>query len=86
MLNLARLSAMMIAGSASVGGLSPAEAETFEIAGKNGVILQATRVATFDEPWAMTFLEEPSTTSQAEVGMCINACDTVHGNPSRTYF
>ncbi len=31
-------------------------------------------------------VEQPSTTSQAEVGMCINACDTVHGNPSRTYF
>ncbi len=58
MLNLARLLAVMIAGSASVGGLSPAEAETFEIAGKNGVILQATRVATFDEPWAMTFLPD----------------------------
>jgi len=36
----------------------PAEAGDFPIAGTQGTVLAATQVATFDEPWAMTFLPD----------------------------
>jgi len=58
MRNLVRLLAVMIAGSVTVWTPPSAAAETFQIAGKNGVTLNATRIATFDEPWAMTFLPD----------------------------
>jgi glucose/arabinose dehydrogenase len=44
--------------AACVAGLSPAVAETFEIAGTGGTVLLAETVAEFDEPWAMTFLPD----------------------------
>jgi hypothetical protein len=37
---------------------APVTAEGFAIEGTKGTELQATRVASFDEPWAMTFLPE----------------------------
>jgi glucose/arabinose dehydrogenase len=36
----------------------PAAAQDIEISGKDGTTLAATSVATFDEPWAMTFLPD----------------------------
>jgi glucose/arabinose dehydrogenase len=40
------------------GSWDAEQSVTFEIAGKNGVTLQASTVAEFDEPWAMTFLPD----------------------------
>ncbi len=37
---------------------SPTAAATFEIVSNDGVTLQASTVAEFDEPWAMTFLPD----------------------------
>ena len=39
-------------------GSAPALAQDFEIAGTDGVTLQASALAEFDEPWAMTFLPD----------------------------
>ena len=57
MRKLAALVAVAGGGNLCTAGLSPA-ADSFEIAGKNGVTLQAAVVAEFDEPWAMTFLPD----------------------------
>ena len=48
----------LIAGPLTMASLLSADAETFEITGKNGVTLNAKSVTTFDEPWAMTFLPD----------------------------
>ena len=37
---------------------APVAVEGFSIEGTRGTELQATRVASFDEPWAMTFLPD----------------------------
>jgi glucose/arabinose dehydrogenase len=58
MLNHASLFALLVAGNLTVAGASSAFAEAFEIRGNDGATLQATSVATFDEPWAMTFLPD----------------------------
>lgn len=56
MRNFLPLSATILAGAICVA--APSAAETFEISGKGGVSLQASVVAEFDEPWAMTFLPD----------------------------
>ena len=58
MRSFADLLAVLIAGSAVIGAPSAAAAETIEITGTNGMILNATGVSEFDEPWAMTFLPD----------------------------
>jgi glucose/arabinose dehydrogenase len=53
-----QLTALAVAGSVGAAGMMPAAAQDFEISGKDGTTLAATSVATFDEPWAMTFLPD----------------------------
>ena len=60
MRNLTFLFAVIVAVIFSIAGLSPTAAQPFRIEGNEGAILQATRVAEFDEPWAMTFLPDGS--------------------------
>lgn len=40
--------------------LASTSASAFEITGTNGTVLEATEIATFDQPWAMTFLPDGS--------------------------
>lgn len=55
---LAIVFATITLGTVCLAGLSSAAAETFDVSGRNGVTLQASRVAEFNEPWAMTFLPD----------------------------
>ncbi|MEM8541201.1 MAG: PQQ-dependent sugar dehydrogenase [Pseudomonadota bacterium] len=48
----------ILAAALIVGSMSAAQA--FGIKGTNGTALEATEIATFDEPWAMTFLPDGS--------------------------
>ncbi|MGF1621605.1 MAG: PQQ-dependent sugar dehydrogenase [Rhodomicrobiaceae bacterium] len=58
MRKIPQLAALAVAGSVGAAGFMPASAQDFEISGNNGATLAATSVATFDEPWAMTFLPD----------------------------
>ncbi len=53
-----KLTALAVAGSVGAAGFMPATAQDFEISGNNGTTIAATTVATFEEPWAMTFLPD----------------------------
>ena len=48
----------ILGAQAIAAGSSNAATETFDISGTSGTTLQATSVAEFDEPWAMTFLPD----------------------------
>ncbi|MDH3664116.1 MAG: PQQ-dependent sugar dehydrogenase [Alphaproteobacteria bacterium] len=52
------LAAAILAGQTLFATNLHAAGETFEIVGGSGSLLQATTVAEFDEPWAMTFLPD----------------------------
>lgn len=54
----ATICATIAIGAICIAGLSPAAAETFEIAGTDGATLHASNIAEFDEPWAMTVLPD----------------------------
>lgn len=54
------ISAGAIAGACLLFSTFPVAAETFEILGRSGATLNATEIASFDEPWAMTFLPDRS--------------------------
>ena len=49
---------VMPATFVACGSWDAEQSVTFEIAGKNGATFQASTVAEFDEPWAMTFLPD----------------------------
>lgn len=58
MRNFPPLNALALAATVSAAGIMPATAQDFEISGSDGTTVSATSVATFDEPWAMTFLPD----------------------------
>ena len=47
-----------LAGQAWFAATVHGASETFDITGSSGAVLQATSIAEFDEPWAMTFLPD----------------------------
>ncbi len=49
---------LFFAAAIATAGLSPAAAQTFDVTSTAGTILRASAVASFDEPWAMTFLPD----------------------------
>ncbi len=52
------LLALLAAGSFGAATFFTASAQTFEISGSGGVTLEANAIASFDEPWAMTFMPD----------------------------
>ncbi len=58
MRKLATVLAAALGASLLLGGCSTATADAFDIASDRGTTLHATKVAEFDQPWAMTFLPD----------------------------
>lgn len=48
----------LVAAAVVLGQAWPADVHAFEITGSAGSVLEATGIAEFDEPWAMTFLPD----------------------------
>ena len=55
--------------------LAASAAHAFEIEGTKGTKLEATEVATFDQPWAMTFLPDGSLLVTTQPGKLYHVVD-----------